>query len=335
VLAVLIPSKFFTGLLAAACLAIASAGVSGAPFKVLAVMSYEENNPWVAEMRDGIEFVLGSSSRITYVYMDTKVDRDGGPAKAAEAFAVFEELKPDGVLAFDDNAQSMFVVPYLKDKFSTPVMFGGVNAQAEQYGFPNAHVSGVLERAHVRESLAFIKQLVPDVTSACFVTNDVPAGASLRAQVEREKDSYPVSVHAFKLAADGSSLADFFADQGEACGVVFIDSLEGMRNANGDPMDNREALTLLRNYYKGPVVGGNRYQVEQGAWAAVVKTGQEQGASAAEMLLSAMRGTPVSAIPIIRNTKGQRIINVTQIEANEVPLRPIVIRGATLVRQQD
>jgi ABC-type uncharacterized transport system substrate-binding protein len=86
--------------------------------------------------------------------------------------------------------------------------------------------------------------------------------------------------------------------------------------------------------YNGPLLAGNRYQVEQGAWAAVVKTGQEQGETSAEMLLQAMRGTPVAAIPVTRNTRGQRVINVTALEAHGVALRPTILRGATLVRQQ-
>jgi ABC-type uncharacterized transport system substrate-binding protein len=86
--------------------------------------------------------------------------------------------------------------------------------------------------------------------------------------------------------------------------------------------------------YRGPILGGNRYQVEQGAWAAVVKSGQEQGETSAEMLLQAMRGTAVDALPIVRNSKGQRVINVTALEAHGITPRPIVLRGATLVRQQ-
>lgn len=45
---------------------------------ILVVMSYEQDNPWVKEIREGIDSVFGLSSEITYFYMDTKVNRDGG-----------------------------------------------------------------------------------------------------------------------------------------------------------------------------------------------------------------------------------------------------------------
>jgi ABC-type uncharacterized transport system substrate-binding protein len=249
-------------------------------FRVLVVMSYEDDNPWVKEIREG------------------------GPRRAAEAFALFQSLQPDGVITADDDAQSMFVLPYLLNRTAVPIIFNGVNASADSYGFPSAHVSGILERAHVRESLAFIKQIVPAVRSACFMTADVPSGMALRRTLNAH------------------------------CNVLFVDSLEGIADRDGKPPTNQEMLQILRHAYDRPILGGNRYQVEQGAWAAVVKTGQEQGELSATMLLQAMQGKPVSTLPVTQNSRGQRIINVTALERHGIVPRPTVLRGATLVRQQ-
>jgi ABC-type uncharacterized transport system substrate-binding protein len=309
-----------------------TAAASG--FRVLVVMSYEEQNPWVVEIREGIDSVLRPSSEITYFYMNTKVDREGGPGKAAEAYALYETLRPDGVIAADDDAQSMFVVPFLKDKVATPVAFNGVNESAAKYGFPASNVSGVLERAHVRESLAFAKQLIPSIRTACFMTNDVPAGAALRTQVEAEKSSYPVKVNGFHLVKRIGELAGLAKSLRTSCEALFVDSLEGIADADARPLDNRAVLAALAKVYEGPILAGNRYQVEQGAWAAVVKTGQEQGEKSAEMLLQAMRGKPIARIAVSRNMRGQRVINVTAVEAHRLAPRPIVLRGTTLVRQQ-
>lgn len=308
--------------------------VTAADFKVLVVMSYEEGNPWVKEIREGIESVLRPSSEITYFHMNTKADRSGGPKKAEEAFALYQSLQPHGVIAADDDAQAMFVVPYLKGKVSTPIMFNGVNAEAGKYGFPMNHVSGVLERAHVRESLAFIKQLLPSLKTVCFMTNHVPPGQALRAQVEEEKASYPAKVGAFHLIKSIPELDAAARSWRANCDALFVDSLEGIVDGQSRALNNSEVLKAVAQAYSGPILAGNRYQVEQGAWAAVVKTGQEQGETSAEMLLQAMRGTPVAAIPVTRNTRGQRVINVTALEAHGVALRPTVLRGATLVRQQ-
>ena len=301
-------------------------------FKVLVVMSYEEDNPWCQEIRNGIDSVLAESSDIHYSYMDTKVAPKGGPAKAAEAYERFQELKPNGVITIDDNAQSMFVLPFLDKKHDVPVMFGGVNAKPDKYGYPNNNVSGILERAHVRESLAFAKQLLPDIKQACFMTNNVPLGQALMKQVESEKSTYPVEATNFYLLNSVDDLQANAAEINSSCDTVFVDSLEGVKDKSGKPMDNKQVLEAIANAFKGSILGGNRYQVEQGAWAAVIKTGQEQGESSAELLLKAMQGTPVKDIPVITNTKGQRIINVSALEKNNIKLKPLVMRGAILVK---
>ena len=117
---------------------------TAARYKVLVVMSYDETYPFEAEMREGIEAALADLCEMTYCYMNTKKHFEGGPQKAKEAYALYQELQPDGVIAADDDAQAMFVVPYLKDQVKTPVMFCGVNAQPEKYGYPASNVSGHL-----------------------------------------------------------------------------------------------------------------------------------------------------------------------------------------------
>ena len=305
-----------------------------AEFRVLVVMSYEANNPWVMEIREGIDSVLGASSEITYFYMDTKVAPASGLQRGVEAYALYQSLQPDGVIVADDDAQVMFTVPFLKNKVSTPVMFNGVNNSAAKYGFPASNVSGILERAHVRESLAFAKQMIPSIRTACFITNDVPAGRALRTQVGEEKATYPVKVGTFHLVTNTREINALAKNGSSACDTIMVDSLEGIVDDATRPLNNKEVLEALSKVYSGPILGGNRYQVEQGAWVAVVKTGHEQGETSAEMLLKAMRGTPVAKIPVVSNSRGQRVINVTAIEAHKVVLKPTFLRGATLVRQQ-
>ena len=318
-----------------ACLGLAGTGATAKDLKVLVVMSYEDNNPWVREIAEGIDGVLAPHADITYFYMNTKVDPAGATKRGEEAMALFRRLQPHGVITADDDAAAKFVVPFLRGQVPTPVIFNGVNAEAAAHGFPAVNVTGVLERAHVKESLAFIKQLVPAVQSACFMTNNVPPGVSLRNQVEQEKNDYPVRAGKFHLVSNVAELNAAVAAMKGDCDALVVDSLEGIADAAGAPMNNIQVMKLLRAAHPGPILAGNRYQVEQGAWAAVVKTGQEQGDTSAEMLLQAMRGTPVSSIPIVRNVRGQRVINVTAMEAAGIEIRPQVLRGATLVREQN
>ena len=266
--------------------------------------------------------------------MDTKINLEGGEAKAEEAYSLYQKFQPDGVITVDDNAQRMFVLPYLKDKVKTPIMFSGVNAEAEKYGFPNSHISGILERGHINESIAFAMQLVPTIRKIAFFAKDSPSGQALFRQYQKESGSYLSDHTHFQLV---KSVADLTANQESIktqYDAIYVDSLQGIQDESGAPMSNQAAIQKLTSTYQKPIIGANQYHVTQGALCAVVKTGQEQGETAARMLLQAMRGTPVVEIPVTRNYKGKRVINVTAMTALGIEPRPAVLLGATLIKSE-
>jgi hypothetical protein len=79
---------------------------------------------------------------VTYVYLDALTEPQGVETKAQEAFRQYQAMQPDGVIAVGDDAQSAFVVPYLREKVKTPVMFCGIPSP-EKFDYPAANVSGI------------------------------------------------------------------------------------------------------------------------------------------------------------------------------------------------
>lgn len=117
---------------------------------LLVLHSYDENYDWVRDVNIGIKRVLGTKMnvRIFYHYMDTKSHPDIDFKKKAGVIGrrVIDYIKPDIVLASDDDAQE-YVMSYYKDRQDLQIVFIGVNAKPEQYGYQNArNVTGVLER---------------------------------------------------------------------------------------------------------------------------------------------------------------------------------------------
>ena len=322
---------------AAFCCCMISPQISHAdPSRVLVVMSYEEDFPWCMDIKEGIDRVLTESCEIRYFYMNTKSDLAGGPKKAKEAYLTYQQFKPEGVITVDDNAQSMFVLPYLKEKVNTPVMFCGVNAEPDKYGYPASNVSGILERPHFSESFAFAQQLVPSIKSVGFIIKESPTGHAHFSQIQRESDTYPAKLSAFKMPKTVAELMTMTAELREQSDALFIAALAGLVDASGKPISEKEGVKIaLKSFGNKPTIGDEGYTVKYGALCTVVRTGQEQGETAAGMLLKAMRGTPVSEIPITRNHKGKRIINVTVMTALGIKPRPEILRGAELVRTQE
>ena len=300
--------------------------------KILVVMSYEEDNPWCMQIKEGIDSVLAGNSDIKYFYMDTKKNINGGVQKAEEAYGLYKQFRPDGVIAADDNAQSMFVLPYLKDREKTPVMFCAVNAEPEKYGYPASNVSGILERDFVRESIAFAKQLVPSIETVGFLAKDSPSGRAILKQVEIESNTYLTKFAGFKLVQSIKETLVALAAYQKTSDALFITSTNGILDADGNSLDNQQVTKIVAKFYKKPLIGANNFHVKYGVLCAVVKSGKAQGRIAAEMLVKAMKGTPIKQIPVTKNKYGKRMLNVTVMKDLGIRPKRRVLVGTELVK---
>lgn len=328
------PSKtfLFTLFLALAC--VLPLPGNAASYKVLVVMSYHETMPWEREIREGIESELAKNAIIRYVYLNTKNDFNGGKARAVEALEIYRQFQPDGVITADDDAVSLFVIPYLKNKVATPVMFCGVNADPADYGLPASNVSGILERAHFRESIAFLHQLLPSVKKVAFLTIDNPTGKAYVKQVRGEAETYPATIAGIRLAKsleDALAAAREFRKQSDA---LFVIAMEGLRDRSGKPLPEKVAYRSISRSFGKPVIGMNDFNVKSGLLCAVAKSGQEQGTTAAKMLTQAMQGVPVSHIPVTQNKQGKRFLNVTVMKSLGIAPRPVFLVGTQLVETE-
>ncbi len=312
-----------------------SSGEAADRYRVLVVMSYHEEMPWERDIREGIRAELQDTSEIRYVYLNAKNDPSAGQERAGEAWRVFQEYRPDGVIAADDDAQSLFVLPYLKDKVSTPVVFCGVNADPAVYGYPAKNVTGILERAHFLESIAFMQHLMPGAMSFGFLAIDNPTGRGYAEQIRLEAGSYPIKSHTVRLVKTIDEAVGAVEEMKKRHDALFLIALEGLTARNGRPLAEKESFRVLTRDFGKPVIGMNEFNIRFGLLCAVVKTGGEQGTTAARMLLKNLRGTPVSALPITRNQQGKRVLNVTVMRSLGIRPRPVLLVGTELVQTED
>jgi ABC-type uncharacterized transport system substrate-binding protein len=306
--------------------------IEAASYKIMVVMSYEADNPWCEEIKAGIDSVFAGKGDLNYFYMDTKKNFEGGVRKAEEAYDLYKRFQPDGVIAADDNAQSMFVMPYLKDKVKTPVMFCAVNANPKEYGYPASNVSGILERSFVRESIAFAKQLAPTIKTVGFLVKDSPSGRAIRTQVEAEADTYLTKLAGFKLVRTIEETLMVLEEFQQTSDALFITATNGILDADGKPLDNQAVTRIVSESYKKPLIGANDFHVQYGVLCAVAKSGNAQGRMAAELLLKAMNGTPIKQIPVTKNKYGKRMLNVTAMKELGIKPKRRALIGTELVK---
>ncbi len=267
--------------------------------------------------------------------MDTKKNFPGGLDKGKEAYRLYGDFQPDGVIAADDNAQAMFVVPYLKGKVETPVMFCGVNADPGQYGYPAANVSGILERGHIKESIALLQELVPSAKTLAYMARQSPTGKAVMEQVEKEAADYSAEFVAFLLPKTLPEALTMAADMKDRSDAMLVATMQGIPGNNAAPLSEQEVIPLLAKTYGKPIITDNVYDMKYGMLCAVAVSGEEQGRKAAKMLIRAMQGAPVAKIPITRNERGRRIINVSAMKALGITPKPGALLGVELIKAEE
>jgi ABC-type uncharacterized transport system substrate-binding protein len=300
--------------------------------KILVVMSYASEKQWCQDIRKGIEDRLAADCDLTYIYLNAVSHPAQVAERAAAAYDIYKRLQPGGTIAVDDHAQAHFVVPYLRNKTDTPVIFCGVNANPKAYGYPARNVTGVIERYHIKESLALLQQLVPSVRQIAFIGIDAPTGRLMLQQARKEIPALAVTHASYMTVKTQSELVALLTALRTEVDAVYISVLQGLVDPRGRLLTDRHNMQLVTEHFPKPVVSASIYELHHGALCSVVHTGEEQGHLAAELMARAIAGTPISQLPIIRNYNGRRIINVSALKTLRIKPRPILIKGAELIR---
>ncbi|MEM7759845.1 MAG: ABC transporter substrate binding protein [Cyanobacteria bacterium P01_A01_bin.40] len=133
--------------------------------RVLILHSYSTSFAWVRDINVGIQRVLAKQPyKIQYYYMDTK--RNPDPAYKAKVAEIAKQniidWEPNVIIAIDDNAQSLVAKEFINNP-KIKIVFTGVNAEPETYGYDTANnVSGLLERIPFDSIKEAFVQILPE-----------------------------------------------------------------------------------------------------------------------------------------------------------------------------
>jgi ABC-type uncharacterized transport system substrate-binding protein len=299
--------------------------------KVLVVSSYHESFPYNLEVNEGIEEVLGTECTLSYVYLNALADPQGVETKAQEAFLHYQAVQPDGVIAVGDDAQVSFVVPYLREKVETPVMFNSIFFP-EEYKYPASNISGIIVRSPVEDAIVFAQQLVPEITTIGFLFGDEPAAHAAIEQISREKDTYPVTVLDPVVVTTPEKAVEQAATLKDQCDALYIGPISRPVSTTSGALSSEKLLfSAIRQAFGKATFTNLQYHVEAGLLCGIKDFPQEQGQVAAEMLQKAMSGTPFTELPITQNQFGQRLLNKTVLKELGVTPSRQVLTGVEIV----
>lgn len=262
---------------------------------ILILNSYGPDYSWTRDVTVGIKKILGQTSAYTlrWHYMDTKShpSADYKSRAAIVARRVIDEIRPDIILAVDDDAQEYVAKYYINDP-KINIVFSGVNATAETYGYDRANnVTGILERIPlkgVKETLDVIKKDNPEIGQIQILHLSDDSGTvqsddgfinDFGKQWGNVKLQPSILVHSFDEWKKAVHLAP------QEVNFLLISNYRKIYDENGELVSPTTVMKWTTENSKVPIIGVNGFVVEDGGKFAVATSPFEQGEVAAKMAI--------------------------------------------------
>jgi len=282
-----------------------------APVKVLLVHSYHTGYPWVDAITRGVRMALsGSNIDLEIYYMDTKrnTSEEWKVESGNNAMQVVRDWEPDVIIAADDNAQKYFAVNYIGME-KPQIVFCGVNAEPEAYGYPASNVTGILERPHFNESLDLLNEIMPGVENIAIISDDSPTSQGALSYMRAEDTELNVvSTATPSTFQDWQDEVRRVQDLADAIAIYMYHTV---KPADGmESMDPKEVMVWTVENSNIPIVGFFVFAVDDGALCGFLESGAEQGMRAGEITLQIIGGMAPGDMPVVTALEGQSMLNV-------------------------
>ena len=281
---------------------------------MLLVHSYHQGYRWVDTITEGVRSAIqGTGLELDIFCMDAKRHTDEAWKIDAgrRARQRVDQYHPDIILAADDDAQQYFAAFYLNT--ALPVVFTGVDADPSKYGYPAANVTGVIERPHFKESLAFARALCthgrlrPIKRIAVLSCHD---STSILALGFMKQEQLDVEVAEWLMVDDFDDWKKAVERFNRSVDAIVIRSYQAVKKpGSAENVAPRDVAAWTCRHATVPTIAFHDFEIEDGLLVGVVKSGQEYGRIPAEYALRILAGTPPSSLPIIKPGQGIKMIN--------------------------
>jgi ABC-type uncharacterized transport system substrate-binding protein len=309
-------------------------GASGK--RVLIVQSYDPDYVWTQQINQGVLDGLQASGNVVEIlYLDAKRAPEPEKLRAAsiKILARIEALAPEVVIAVDDAAQVYLVAPRLKGRKTPQVVFCGVNAPLEKYGFPAENVSGVRERWHFRQGFALIKRMIPSVKRVAVLVEDSESGAYVIDDLwEDFQQNGPFALEvagAEKIATfqQWRERVSYYQAHADVLAPGLYNTLLDKRSGQVTPPDEVMAWTNAEN--RKPTLGFSDVAKKHGVLCGILESGYEQGLLAGAMAREILTtGKDAGRLPVRINLKGVVMVNLKTAEKLALPVPFEIIEAA-------
>lgn len=291
--------------------------------KIVFVNSYHAGDPWADRIEAGFNSIVEQTGAETlFVRMDTKSKESEEELEMAgvEARDAILEFDPDVVVVCDDNAQKYLVVPHLMES-ELPIVFCGVNWDAEVYGYPTDHITGIIEIELVENLVNHLEHIAQGGDRIAYVGTTSNTDARNVAIYNERFFNDQLQVYA---ASTYQEFQDDFEEAQRDHDIVLLGNFSAISDWPSD-----EAETYMLENTTVPtgtvMVNGERY-----ALLTLQPIPEEQGEWSADAALQILDGSMPNDIAVAENEQGKLLINLNISEHLDVALPVDLLRQAEI-----
>lgn len=278
--------------------------------RVLLLHSYHAGYPWTDTITSGVRMALsGQLVALEVFYMDTKrrTDEAWKQEAAARARHVVAAWDPDLIIAVDDNAQEYFAKHYVGAK-RPAIVFCGVNAEPETYGYPAPNVTGILERPHFEAGLNMLGRILPHARRLAIISDDSPTSAgALQYMTSASTPWQIVSCETPGTWEQWCAAVRRAQTMADALAIYMYHTIRPP--GSGASMDPKDVMAWTVSNSGIPILGFFNFTIDDGALCGYVESGFEHGYEAGRLALRVLDGTRPDALPIVTALDGHAMIN--------------------------
>jgi PAS domain S-box-containing protein len=310
--------------------------------QILVLHSYHQGLVWTDDIMEGIYSVFDKDDPdvdIHIEYMDTKRHFDGFDGKYLNGLRKiygdkYGAMRFDVIISSDDNALRFLLMRHDELFPDTPIVFCGVNNYRDEMLTGHENTTGVLEFLDQRDSLDLALKLHPDAEQVFIITDTSTTGNANRLLMEELAFKYKDRAEFVFMDRDNSGLTrqellDKLEGLPEKSIVYYSDFL---RSREGY-IDQETVVPMVSRASRRPVYTHYDEILGMGVVGGKLVNGHSHGRNAAEIAIKVMRGTPVSEIPVYRESINRYMFDYIQLKrfgiaGSDLPENSIVINKA-------
>jgi ABC-type uncharacterized transport system substrate-binding protein len=251
-------------------------------------------------------------------WMDTKRKSQQSDIAAATERITKEinEFQPDLILLGDDNAANYIGNQFVDAKI--PVVFWGIDGNPLKYGLldslehPGHNVTGVYQSGHLKESVEYLKKLVPEANTFAVLSDDSETGRAKAKALEKlaQEGNLPLKLIESVVTDSLTEWQSAALRLKDSVDAFVVNNHNTLKDEQGNSVEQLKVGAWYLHNIKKPDCAGEKQFVDEGILLVVDDSGFKQGYEAtriAHMILHE-KNNPAS-IPVNTPERGAIIVN--------------------------